>query len=623
MDSRSETGLIESPSGAFASATWLTESSLLLVGQVGSAESGRQVTAKLETKWRSEELIVREFEGAHGRDIPRIVLAIVSSEALYAEEDAVIRIYSGRTSEVLTGENVRTLVVPPDLVARESLAALDATVRNDIVSFLASTLTDVPNAERARMSDRLFQLRQALRERVPDLANAPDRPLGAYVDRLMAVDEASFYVEGWLRSGDDGVVRVTAITPEGSRIELLDRLARRQRSDVAAFYGLPSEEPKRGLGFTCFFEMVDGCSLRREGWVFEIADGRGNAWEFLAPMRLDDPLIVRHAILSGLVVGPHLERPPDEDFMIGHVHPAITRIQKRVCAPPVVKSIRTFGDAPDSPVVSIVVPLYRHIEHLEAQLAEFANDPELYTADLVYVLDSPEQAEDLCWRAADLYAIYRVPFRVALLEKNVGFAGACNAGADLARGRLLLLLNSDVLPDRPGWLGTMRNFYDATPKIGAIGPKLMYEDDSIQHAGMYYHRPPGSSLWVDAHYFKGMHRSLPAANVTRRVPLVSGACLMISHELYQRVGGLPTTYVQGDYEDASFCLTLLDEGLDNWYLPGAELYHLEGQSYEAESRRPSNRYNMWLHNHLESSRIARVMSAFGSSSNGAMGAEAS
>src|SRR5438445_8294806 len=123
MDSRSETGLIDSPSGDFASATWLTESSLLLVGQVGSAESGRQVTAKLETKWRSEELIVREFEGAHGRDIPRIVLAIVSSEALYAEEDAVIRIYSGRTSAVITGENARTLVVPPDLVARESLAA--------------------------------------------------------------------------------------------------------------------------------------------------------------------------------------------------------------------------------------------------------------------------------------------------------------------------------------------------------------------------------------------------------------------------------------------------------------------------------------------------------------------
>ena len=269
--------------------------------------------------------------------------------------------------------------------------------------------------------------------------------------------------------------------------------------------------------------------------------------------------------------------------MVSHIHPAITRIQKRVSTPPVVGSLREFGDSPDSPEVSIVVPLYRQIDHLEAQLAEFANDPELFASDLVYVLDSPERAEELLQRAADLHPIYQLPFRVAVLEENVGFAGACNAGADLARSRLLVLLNSDILPDRPGWLATMRDFYDATPNIGALGPKLMYEDDSIQHAGMYYHRLPGSSLWVDAHYYKGMHRSLAPANVARRVPLVSGACLMIDRDLYKRVGGLPTMYVQGDYEDAHFCLNLLGEGVDNWYLPEAELYHLEGQSYTADT----------------------------------------
>ena len=37
----------------------------------------------------------------------------------------------------------------------------------------------------------------------------------------------------------------------------------------------------------------------------------------------------------------------------------------------------------------------------------------------------------------------------------------------------------------------MRDFYDSQPDIGALGPKLLYEDDSIQHAGMYFYRPPG------------------------------------------------------------------------------------------------------------------------------------
>jgi O-antigen biosynthesis protein len=241
------------------------------------------------------------------------------------------------------------------------------------------------------------------------------------------------------------------------------------------------------------------------------------------------------------------------------------------------------------------------------QLAELADDPELREADLLYVLDSPQQAEHFLYVAADLFPIYQVPFRIAVLERNVGFARANNAGAKLAGGRLLLLMNSDVLPDRPGWLGTMRAFYDETEDIGALGPKLLYEDDSIQHAGMHFYRLPGSSKWVDAHYFKGMHRGLPQANVARPVPVVSGACLMIDRALYLELGGLSGAYVQGDYEDSDLCLRLLEHGRQNWYLPAAELYHLEGQSYAPEIRRPANRYNMWLQNELWGERISELV----------------
>src|SRR2546430_1887311 len=83
-----------------------------------------------------------------------------------------------------------------------------------------------------------------------------------YLGWTMDVVEASFYVKVCSRSGDDGVVRVTAITPEGSRIELLDRLARRQRSDVAAFYGLPIvffSSRRRHTRFDCDWSS-DVCS---------------------------------------------------------------------------------------------------------------------------------------------------------------------------------------------------------------------------------------------------------------------------------------------------------------------------------------------------------------------------
>src|SRR5439155_6294856 len=159
--------------------------------------------------------------------------------------------------------------------------------------------------------------------------------------------------------------------------------------------------------------------------------------------------------------------------------------------------------------------------------------------------------------ASSLYALHGVPFRIVRLNRNAGFPNANNLGASVARGRLLLLLNSDVLPDRPGWLETMASFYDATPDIGALGPKLLFEDDTLQHAGMYFEPDPNSPLWTNQHYFKGLHRTFPAANVTRPVAGVTGACFMIESALFHELGGFRDIYIRGGYEYSDLCLRLL------------------------------------------------------------------
>lgn len=580
-------------------ATRLTRSCLLLVGDFDSPESITVASASRP----APEAVGSWQSGAVSGLLRPGLLAVVVPGLDGDEASALTLAWPGASLELTLDTD--TLAAGTDRVVREALAPLDGPDRERVVGFLGSIMALVPEAERPELSERLHGLREALRERLPALVNAPDRALGAHIDRMMRVDDVSFYVEGWLRSGDGDVVRLSAVSPEGHRTELVDRLHRCGRSDVTEFYALHGGPSDDKLGFVCFFE-TDAPSVRGDSWVFELVDAHGNAFELQAPPIFADAVEVRQAVLAGSL----RDQLPDDELMSRHVQPAITRIQSRLGTAPVVRSIVEYGSPPDAPEISIVVPLYLQIDHLEAQLAEFANDPALFASDLVYVLDSPQQAEELANRAADLHPLYRVPFRIAFLERNAGFAGACNAGAEVARGRLLLLLNSDVLPDRPGWLETMRDFYDTTRDIGALGPKLLYEDDSIQHAGMHYHQLPGSPFWVDAHYFKGMHRSLPGANVARRVPLVSGACMMVDRRLYQRLGGFPTIYVQGDYEDADFCLRLLDEGLHNWYLPDAELYHLEGQSYRPDARRPLNRYNMWLHNHIHGTSVERVMESF-------------
>ncbi len=81
---------------------------------------------------------------------------------------------------------------------------------------------------------------------------------------------------------------------------------------------------------------------------------------------------------------------------------------------------------------------------------------------------------------------------------------------------------------------------------------------------------------------------------------------MVDNSLYQRVGGLRGIYDGGDNEDSDLCLRLLQEGLQSWYLPTAELFHLEGQSIPEGLRKLTGRYNDWLQTREWGSLIASL-----------------
>jgi GT2 family glycosyltransferase len=586
-------------------ANWLGEGILLLVG---TFDVGRENAADLSVlkdgqpeAIASRSLSYRGDDGvAPGRTVlvaflPRDVRTLGSLEGLVVK--------TPQATLNLTSGDLRAAFTDLKALARRSFAPLGTPTRTTILEFLATTLSEaLPEARALEMSESLFGLREALRERLPTTPRDQNRVL--VVNTLMAVDSRSFYIGGWMRARKADTARLTAVSPEGHRVELLEKLSQLPRSHTGR-YSSGRGRPDASFVFISFFELP-APSLLSAGWVVEMETAEGEAVEVAAPSVQRGLTAVRSAILNDPFTAQALGDELDYS-MANHVSPAVSRIQEQASATVEIETVVQYGSPPPSPEVSIVVPLYQRIDLLENQLAEFADDPEIHAADLIYVLDSPEQNRELLDLAARLFPIYRVPLRVAVLGQNAGYAGANNAGASLAQGRLLFLLNSDVLPDRPGWLEGMRAFYDATPNIGALGPKLLYEDDSIQHAGIYFHRRPGSSVWRDAHYFKGLHRTFPAANVARPVPVVSGACLLIDRELYDQVGGLRNIYVQGDYEDADLCMRMMEGARQNWYLPAVELYHLEALSYQSNLRLAANRYNGWLHTHLWHDRIAALM----------------
>jgi O-antigen biosynthesis protein len=504
-----------------------------------------------------------------------------------------------------------TLVVMDveEKAAPEALRMLDSHVRDDVVQFVCSAAT-AHSAKRRdiRLSKNLFAFRETLREKLPPLLPDKERLVGGALDVFIGLDETAFYMQGWLQTADVPLTRLTAVAPDGARAELLDGLFRYCRQDVQEFYGTASDGPVAKAGFIAYFE-TDLPSFLSEGWVLEVENEVGDACELLAPPVERDWTIAPKRMLGSLP----LSVLPDDELMSRHISPAITRWQKRQKELENDVDVIPYGQPPESPEVSIVIPLFERIDFVQHQLAQFALDPEMKASELIYVLDSPELAHQLRDTAAHLHSLYRVPFTVLVPERGSGFAGATNIGTSRARGRLLLLLNSDVLPDKPGWLGRLAAFYDSDRNIGALGPKLLHEDDSLQHAGMYFYLPKDTAhagLWANVHYFKGLDRNLPAADVARSVPALTGACLMVERKLYEDVGGFPEVYVQGDHEDSDLCLRLIDAGYENWYVPEVELYHLEAQSYPFPVRGRTALYNRWLHTKRWGKLIEAVMNRY-------------
>jgi GT2 family glycosyltransferase len=496
---------------------------------------------------------------------------------------------------------------------RTTVTGSSAGTRARVMQHLVAAAADRLCGPRAlATAGALFAVREALRERLLGPTIVEGSTLGGGVDGIFAVSANAFYVRGWLVCAESPATRVTAVSPEGCRTELLGRLYRHSRADLNDMYGAVCEDGGiREAGFLGYFETAIASHLN-DGWLIEVATAFGDEIELAVPAVVRDPTAVRAALLADVACDPGC----DSSLVRDHLAPAIRRIQEGCQNRLRVDKVAQYGAPPADPTVSVIIPLYGRIDFLEHQLAQFVHDPEINRADVIYVLDSPELTQGLLAAAPRLERLYRVPFRVATLRANVGFAGANNAGVSLARGRLLLLLNPDILPERPGWLGRMTAFHDATPGIGALGPKLLYEDDTIQHAGIFFYREPQLGLWSNEHYYKGLHRAVPSANVTRPVPAVSAACMMIDADLYREVGGLSGLYVQGDYEDTDLCLRLAAVGRQSWYLSDVELYHLEGQSYPAELRKLTRRFNQWLHSATHGDAIERLQAGFAARESG-------
>ncbi|MFX1802673.1 glycosyltransferase [Paraburkholderia sp. A1RO-5] len=150
-----------------------------------------------------------------------------------------------------------------------------------------------------------------------------------------------------------------------------------------------------------------------------------------------------------------------------------------------------------------------------------------------------------------------------------------NEAARVARGDILVLLNNDTEIIDPTWLSKLVA-YAVQPGVGAVGPKLLFGDRTVQHGGVVLgiHGVAGHAhLFLDAN--AGGYHGL--ANLTHEVSAVTGACLAVSRTAYEEVGGLRED-LRVAFNDVMLCLDLHARGRRNVYVAEPLVVHHESKT---------------------------------------------
>jgi GT2 family glycosyltransferase/glycosyltransferase involved in cell wall biosynthesis len=220
--------------------------------------------------------------------------------------------------------------------------------------------------------------------------------------------------------------------------------------------------------------------------------------------------------------------------------------------------------------VSIVIPTFNNLE-LTRQCLDAIERTTGGVGHEVIVVDNASSDDTPAFlRAAEQAG--RV--RVVLNDENLGFSRACNQGAELARAEFVLFLNNDTIP-HAGWLEGMLASADSDPTIGITGAKLLYDNGTIQHAGVVCGSRDGDPF--PYHVYLCQPADAPHVNREREFQMVTGACLMIRRELLERIGGFDEGYTNG-HEDLDLCLRAREAGSRVVYSPDSVVTHLESRT---------------------------------------------
>lgn len=230
----------------------------------------------------------------------------------------------------------------------------------------------------------------------------------------------------------------------------------------------------------------------------------------------------------------------------------------------------------DPSSVSIIVPSTCKSPHTAACLAAILQRTAYPKLNLVVVItqNSPLDAKQ-ARLTSQLASDRRV--RVLIFPRDsFNYSAVNNFVAATVTDDLICLLNDDVEPLRPNWLGQMIGHL-CDPRVGIVGAKLYYPNQRIQHAGVIM-----GLGGLGEHANRLLRRRDPGyawrAILDQEFSAVTGACMMIRRSLYQDLGGLDETFPSA-YNDIDLCLRVREAGFSVVLSAQSEMIHYESMSF--------------------------------------------
>ncbi|MCW1718688.1 glycosyltransferase [Pseudoalteromonas sp. A3] len=229
-----------------------------------------------------------------------------------------------------------------------------------------------------------------------------------------------------------------------------------------------------------------------------------------------------------------------------------------------------FGD--NGPSVALIIPTKNQAEITKRLLVSL--EKTTYKNFKVYIVNNESDEESAL---ALFEQTEHTVFDIKNKKSGFSYAYVNNQAVNKVKEELVLFLNNDTEVITPNWLSQMVGYLQIDG-VGAVGARLLYPDNTVQHAGVLHdlhHGLPGHSLKHLADYDGGY---MGFAKVLRNYSCVTAACLLMRRDDFNSLGQFDEKNFAVAYNDVDLCYRILESGKRVVYAPTAELYHYEGKS---------------------------------------------